>query len=230
MFCINRYRTSVPIHALARLKDWLGGSRLKLKGRGHTVKLDNARLIRSRIQIEGENCTLEIGEGTRLFDSLILIRGEGHHVKIGQRCILGKVSLALQSSLCRAEIGERTTSGSVNIDLGEPNTHLRIGKDCMISQRVEIMCGDGHSLDDTVNGGRLNKAANVEIGDHVWLAAEVAILKGSSVGDHSTIGFRSVVTTEIPPHSLAVGIPAKVIRSGVGWTRDLPWQVNDGGR
>jgi acetyltransferase-like isoleucine patch superfamily enzyme len=64
----------------------------------------------------------------------------------------------------------------------------------------------------------------VVIGDHVWLAAESAVLKGASVGDHSTVGFRSVVTSGIPAHSLAVGIPARVIRSGVTWSRDLAWQ------
>ena len=216
------------MHRMAKIRDWIGGSRVKVRGNGHHVNVRQARLIRSHILVEGEDNTLEIRSGTRLFDSMIVIRGNGHHVEIGESCILGRLTLVLQSSFCRAVIGKRTTSGSVNIDLGEPNVHLRIGQDCMISHRVEVMCGDGHSLDDAGGGGRLNHAGNVEIGDHVWLAAEAAILKGASVGDHSTVGFRSVVTSAIPSNSLAVGIPARVIRSGVTWTRDLPWQNLEG--
>ena len=116
----------------------------------------------------------------------------------------------------------------MNIYLGESALHLRVGTDCMISHRVEILCGDSHSLDDLFTSIRLNQAKNVVIGDHVWLGAESAVLKDSNVGDHSTIGFRSVATSQIPSYSLAAGIPARVIRSGVTWTRDLPWQKLQG--
>lgn len=213
------------LHRLARTRDWFGGTRVIVKGSRHAASVHQSRLIRTSITMEGENNSLEIQQGTRLIDSVIVIKGTGHHVQIGQNCILNRMTLVLQSSGCRVKIGSFTTSASVNIDLGEPNLSLRIGDDCMISCRVEIMCGDAHSLVDAATGERLNCPANVEIGDHVWLAAESAILKGAIVGDHSTIGFRSVVTNQIPPNSLAVGIPARMIRTGVTWIRDLPWQI-----
>ena len=213
------------LHSLARTRDWFGGSKVIVRGSSHTVNVHQSRLIRTSIQIDGESNTLEIEPGTRLVDSVILIRGRGHHVQIGRNCLLSRMSLALLSSECRVKIGKLTTSASVNIALSEPGLSLRIGDDCMFSYRVEIICGDAHSLDDAVTGDRLNPTKNtVVIGNHVWLGAESAILKGGSVGDNSTIGFRSVVTGQIPPHSVAVGIPARVIRSGVTWTRDLPWQ------
>ena len=215
------------LHHLARTSDWFAGSRVILKGSRHVARVHQSRLIRTTITIEGENNTLEIQEGTRLIDSVIVIKGTGHHVEIGRNCILNRMTLVLQSTGCGVKIGSLTTSASVNIDLGEPNLSLRIGDDCMISHRVEIMCGDAHSLDDVATGERLNYPDNVEIGDHVWLAAESAILKGAIIGDHSTIGFRSVVTNQIPSNSLAVGIPARMIRTGVTWTRDLPWQIRN---
>jgi acetyltransferase-like isoleucine patch superfamily enzyme len=95
----------------------------------------------------------------------------------------------------------------------------------MISHRVEIMCGDSHSLVDLKSGSRLNHAADISIGNHVWLAADSAILKGSNVGHHSAIGYRAVVTGTIPAHSVAVGIPASPIRTGISWTREVPWQL-----
>ena len=212
------------LHHLARFNDWIHGSRLNVKGYGHLLKVHQARLIRSKINVSGENNTLVIDSGTRLIDSVIDISGSGHVVRIGCNCILGRMTLVLQSSSCIVGIGSCTTSASVSIYLGEPALSLRVGRDCMISHRVEILCGDSHSLDDLATGVRLNPAKNIVIGDHVWLGAESAVLKGSSIGDHSTIGFRSVVTNQIPSHSLAAGIPARVIRSGVTWTRDLPWQ------
>jgi acetyltransferase-like isoleucine patch superfamily enzyme len=215
------------LHHVARTIDWLGGSRVILKGSRHAASVHQSRLIRTNITIEGENNTLEIQQGTRLINSVIVIEGTGHHVQIGRNCILNRMTLVLQSTDCRVKIGSFTTSASVNIDIGEPNLSLRIGDDCMISHRVEIMCGDAHSLDDVATGERLNYPDNVEIGDHVWLAAESAILKGAIIGDHSTIGFRSVVTNQIPPNSLAVGIPARMIRTGVTWSRDLPWQISN---
>lgn len=217
-------KNSKLVHCLARSRDWIGGTRIITRGSRHSINVYQSRLVRTNIQIDGENNTLKLEAASRLIDSVIVIKGKGHHVHIGRDCILNRMTLVLQSSECQVEIGDRTTSSSVNIDLGEPRLSLHIGVDCMMSHRVEIMCGDAHSLDDAITGERLNPPRDIQIGNHVWLGAESAILKGASVGDNSIIGFRSVVTSQIPSCSLAVGIPARVTRSGVTWTRDLPWQ------
>ena len=53
----------------------------------------------------------------------------------------------------------------------------------------------------------------ITIGDNVWLGGHVIVLPGVTIGDGSVIGAGSVVTGDIPPRSLAVGTPAKVIRT-----------------
>lgn len=53
--------------------------------------------------------------------------------------------------------------------------------------------------------------ADVVIEDYVWLASRVTVLPGVKIGYGSVIGTCSVVTKDIPPMSIAVGIPAKVI-------------------
>jgi acetyltransferase-like isoleucine patch superfamily enzyme len=56
---------------------------------------------------------------------------------------------------------------------------------------------------------RFKKA--VEIGDGAWIGENVSII-GASVGKNSVVGAGSVVTQDIPDYSVAVGVPAKVIK------------------
>lgn len=55
--------------------------------------------------------------------------------------------------------------------------------------------------------------AQVRIEDDCWLGANVIVLPGVTIGKGSVIGAGSVVTESIPPYSVAVGNPAKVVRS-----------------
>jgi acetyltransferase-like isoleucine patch superfamily enzyme len=51
------------------------------------------------------------------------------------------------------------------------------------------------------------------IGPNGWLGARVTVLDGASIGEHCVIGAGAVVNKPIPAHSLAVGVPARVIKS-----------------
>lgn len=53
----------------------------------------------------------------------------------------------------------------------------------------------------------------VRIGNDVWIGDRVMILPGVEIGDGSVIGAGSVVTHNIPPYSIAAGVPAKVIKT-----------------
>lgn len=85
---------------------------------------------------------------------------------------------------------------------------VTIGKDCMIARDVIIMDSDQHALpgEDLV-------VAPVVIGDRVWIGARAIVLKGVTIGDDSVIGAGAIVTRSIPARSVAVGQPARVIRS-----------------
>lgn len=52
----------------------------------------------------------------------------------------------------------------------------------------------------------------VFIGDHVWIGAKAIILPGVAIGEGAVVGAGAVVTKDIPPYSIAVGNPAKVIK------------------
>ncbi|MBA2748254.1 MAG: acyltransferase, partial [Tatlockia sp.] len=53
----------------------------------------------------------------------------------------------------------------------------------------------------------------VVIEDNCWLGYGVKVLDGVTIGEGSVIGAGAVVTKDIPPYSVAVGVPAKVVRS-----------------
>jgi len=55
-------------------------------------------------------------------------------------------------------------------------------------------------------------SAKVRIEDYVWIGESVCILSGATIGEHAIIGAGSVVKKSIPPYSIAVGNPAKVIK------------------
>jgi len=82
---------------------------------------------------------------------------------------------------------------------------LEVGQGAMIGPGVRIFDADQHPLD----AEREEAASPVRIGDYVWVASDVTILRGVSIGAHSVVGTRSLVTHDVPPHTLAFGAPAE---------------------
>jgi lipopolysaccharide O-acetyltransferase len=118
-----------------------------------------------------------------------------------------------------------TRPGGTRISIGDlttiqPYVHIgaadcvRIGRGVLMASFVYISDHD-HDWSDPDDPVILNarvRAAPVEIGDFVWLGERVIVLKGVTIGPHSIIGAGSVVTRDVPPHAVAAGAPARVIR------------------
>ena len=62
-------------------------------------------------------------------------------------------------------------------------------------------------------GAKIVNFSNVSIGKGVWVGANTVILPGVAIGDDCVIGAGSVVTRDIPPGSIAVGSPARVVKT-----------------
>ena len=90
---------------------------------------------------------------------------------------------------------------------------VKIGKDCAIGPNCYIT-DHNHGLQLSLPPLQQSMVAqSTKIGDRVWLGANVTVLKGVTIGDDVVIGAGSVVTKDIPPCTIAVGIPARVIKS-----------------
>lgn len=96
---------------------------------------------------------------------------------------------------CRFMAGERIT----------------IGSGCMFGHSATITDCDWHGVYDRTDVHGQTKP--VELGDNVWLGDGAFVGKGVTIGENAIIGARAVVTSDIPANAIAVGNPAKVIRT-----------------
>ena len=90
---------------------------------------------------------------------------------------------------------------------------IKIGNHVLIGANCHIYDTDFHPMDwkqRRVSGSPATSP--VKIGDDVWLAANVTVLKGVTIGARSVIAAGSVVTSDIPADVLAGGIPARIIK------------------
>ncbi|KAF9884478.1 Maltose acetyltransferase [Aspergillus nanangensis] len=96
---------------------------------------------------------------------------------------------------------------------------VTIGNHVEIGPNVNIITGE-HFTD--IDERRANRGKEftreIVIGDDVWIGANVTILAGVTIGDGCTIGAGSVVKRDVPAFSVAVGNPARVIRSAIKGT------------
>jgi acetyltransferase-like isoleucine patch superfamily enzyme len=138
-------------------------------------------------------CPTNIRLGDRIYiDRGIVLRAcEGGSIDIGDDFgANGNVRLIADCG-GRIEIGDKVIIG--------PNVVLRAADHAM--ERIDLPIREqGHA------------AGVIRIGNDVWIAANVVVLRDVSIGDHAVIGAGSVVTGDIPPYAVATGAPARVVR------------------
>jgi maltose O-acetyltransferase len=89
---------------------------------------------------------------------------------------------------------------------------IRIGEDCQIGPNVQLLTPT-HPVDPQPRRDKLEAARPITIGDNVWIGGGVIVCPGVTIGDNSVIGAGAVVTKDIPANVVAVGNPARVIRT-----------------
>ncbi len=90
-----------------------------------------------------------------------------------------------------------------------------IGSHCMFANGCFVTDGN-HRFDDPalpVTWQGFTSKGTTRIGDNVWCGANVVVTSGVSIGERCVIGANSVVTTDLPPFSIAAGSPARVLKS-----------------
>lgn len=182
--------------------------------------------------IVGEH--VEIGDGVEIG---LLAMVMGRTIKIGRFSSVGTMSYVACERIAIGEdarIREQVFVGGPQL----PESSFTLGSRTIILQLASInptkpvTIGDdtgigGHCLIFT-HGAWLNALDGypatyepVTLGNSVWLPWRVFVMPGTTIGDGSVIGANSLVQGVIPPRSLAVGSPAKVIRSAPDFPKPL---------
>ncbi|PYO95714.1 MAG: hypothetical protein DMD62_00660 [Gemmatimonadetes bacterium] len=186
-----------------------------------------------------------IGKSVELGDHVeigLLAVVQGETIRIGRHSSVGTMSYLSCNAIeigDDAKIREQVYVGGPQL----PESRFVLGSRTIVLQLTNInptkpvVIGDdtgigGHCLIFT-HGAWLNQLDGypvtyepVTLGKSVWLPWRVFIMPGTTIGDGSVIGANSLVSGNIPPSSLAVGNPAKVIRSAP----DFPKKLSDGER
>jgi acetyltransferase-like isoleucine patch superfamily enzyme len=92
--------------------------------------------------------------------------------------------------------------------------NITIGNNCMIATRCTFMPYQ-HGYADATRPMReqgLTSRGDIVVEDDVWLGAQVCVMDGVTIGQGAIVGAGAVVTKDIPPYAVAVGVPARVVR------------------
>jgi acetyltransferase-like isoleucine patch superfamily enzyme len=168
-----------------RLAAALLNAQLHIRGRA-SVPLSTR--LRGKIRISGGG-RLALGNGITLIGNVVpieIVSHEGACITIGDNTFVNYGSSISAHKL------------------------VTIGRHCLLGHYAFILDNNEHDLRQH---RMLPPSKPVVIEDHVWIGSRVCILPGVRIGHHSAVGAGSIVTTDVPPYCLAVGNPARVVRS-----------------
>lgn len=145
----------------------------------------------------------------------------------------------LESRLIIESAATLTTRGNVGIFYGSDveifkDAHLTLGKGFETNINFTLICADSIEIGEDVkvgrnvtirdnNGGHFintpgyKNSRPIKIGNKVWLCEGCTIMPGVKIGDGAIIGAHSLVTCNVPAHSLVIGNPAQVIEKNILW-------------
>ncbi|EJT6493235.1 acyltransferase [Clostridium perfringens] len=184
------------------------------------LKIKGAFIKNVKLNILNKNNVIVVEKYSRLNNCDINMLGNKSILHIKKNCIIKDSSFWFEDKKTKIIIGNETTFESVHIAALEDSRKVCIGDDCMFSRGIEIRTGDSHSVIDSIEKKKINHGKDILIEDHVWLGANSTILKGVNVGKNSIVGIQSVVTSDVLKNTLVCGIPAKVKKKNINWTRE----------
>jgi maltose O-acetyltransferase len=113
----------------------------------------------------------------------------------------------------KVSIGEYTFIGHETMMMGGGDGNIKVGKCCDISSRVNIVSGT-HFMDmRNIRSAGKGLGKEIVIEDGVWIGFGAIILPGVTIGFKSVIGAGAVVNKNIPPYSVVVGSPMRIIKT-----------------
>ena len=146
------------------------------------------------------------GRGSKIYHSVRMDTPPYRKFSLGKRSVIESYA-CINNAVGDVIIGDHTRIGLHCTVIGP----VTIGSHVNLAQGITITALNHNFLDTNLRideQGVSTKA--VTIGDDVWIGTNAVILPGVNIGNHVVIAAGSVVTKDIPSHSLAIGTPAIV--------------------
>lgn len=176
------------------------------------------------IHFKGKNSTVTLYEPLPKFSKCKIKLKDSSEVSIGYSHDKVKNLQVIMESNQKLNIGNEFFTYSCDIVYAdEENLRVTIGDNCMFARGILIRPSDGHSVIDKDSGELLNAGKNITISNNVWVAGNVAILKGVNIQENCVIGHGSVMTMkQTEANSIYAGNPARLIKQNVEWKNMSP--------
>lgn len=162
---------------------------------------------------------LIIGENANLFGQFHLLNNDGLVIIGGNQVHVSKVDVTFHGNKNLFFWGAKGSSNGFHACLQGQNGSVIIGEGSMFATQIMIRDSDMHPIISMEDGSWLNKPQDVLIEPHVWVCQDALIMKGTKIGFGSIVAARALVSGPVPEFSLAAGMPAKAIKTGVSWDR-----------
>lgn len=198
----------------------IGLNSFKKTNGNNRITIDRSILKKATIKITGNNNQYLSKRNTRIYNTKVYINGNDNCIIIKDNVFIDRMEIRLWGNGNTLVIGDNTTF-NLNCKIkAYEGTNITIGEDCMFSYNVDIRTSDGHPIYQ--NDSRINPAQDIIIGNHVWVGADVHILKGAQIPSGSVVGTKTLFNKKIEEdNSLLGGIPVKIIRNDVNWKREF---------
>ncbi len=112
----------------------------------------------------------------------------------------------------RVVVGARThVNARTHLWAGPSTGRIVVGEDCLLAPNVFVTASDYGTAPEPRILDQPRREADVVIGRDCWLGTGVVVTAGVEIGDGCVVGAGAVVTRSLPPGSIAVGVPARVV-------------------
>lgn len=183
-------------------------------------KVFNPKVKNLSLNLYGQNNYVEIHEPINVKRELYISCVNNNKVIIKENNSYDKCRMFLGSNNQIYIDSDTTIENADLITKNSKGKSISIGKDCMLSYGIRVRTSDGHSVFDNTSHKILNEPQSVTIGNHVWIAANSTILKGTKIPSNSIVGTNSTVNKIFElENSMIAGVPAKLVKENINWDR-----------
>lgn len=200
------------------------GGKIIFSGYNANITIGRNFTFRGTIEVRN-NSRLVIGDNVIIDNANPWLVANDAVCEIGTNCKFKKSGLINVLDYAELYIGEKSTfENNYHMSIQE-ETKCKFGNDCMASNDLIVRTNDGHTIFDNEKKENINTVSEIRskrqiiLGNHIWLGQRSALLYNTQIGDNTIVGLGSVVKGKFGSNCMVAGVPAKIIKRNVSWSR-----------